>query len=104
MSINPPGEYRDSRPIRQLKELGPRQSPQKQRKIGPACILYFLVFYLFTCDLFSDAVSKPDYVATSDRMMNNIGYRYYLCFDFRIIYNNTESPLMMLDFDVFCTA
>jgi len=56
---------------------------------GQLVLCTFFFACLFTYDLFSDAVSKPDYLASSDRMMNN-GYRYYLCFDFRIIDNNTE--------------
>lgn len=60
----------------------------KQKGQLVLCTFFFVC--LFTYDLFSDAVSKPDYLASNDRMMNNNGYRYYLCFYIRIIDNNTE--------------
>jgi hypothetical protein len=60
----------------------------KQKGQFVLCTFFFVC--LFTYDLFSDVVRKPDYLASTDRMMNNIGYRYYLCFEFCIIVNNTE--------------
>jgi hypothetical protein len=67
--------------------------------------LYSVLLYLFVClftyDLFNDAASNPDYMASNDRMMNDKEYRYYLCFDFRIIYNSTEFPSEISDCNIY---